>query len=57
MVLQALHPAFVREAKGAWKEIGYHKLGTPLENCLRATPCLPSRPVIAVSCSDGFKSG
>lgn len=51
------HPAFVREAEGAWKEIRYHKLGTPLKNCLWATPCLPSRPVIAASCSDCFKSG
>lgn len=57
MILQALHPAFVRDAKGAWKEIRYHRLGTPLKNCLCAAPCLPSRPVIAASCSDCFQSG
>lgn len=44
-------------AKGAWKEIRYRRLGTLLKNCLWATPRLPSRPVIAASCSDCFKSG
>lgn len=40
MILQALHPAFVGEAR-VWKKIRYHKSGTPLNTVYGQLPAFP----------------